>query len=189
VTNRKGLQNLFQTPPISWKQLCSYLLIFLIVPIATFVVGRQLDSQLGLPPFPPFPLNFLFGFSVFFGGLALGITSTRLLYRVGGGLPWGELDSKAQSAILVTSGVYAFSRNPMTLGYSALPCGMGLMFHSLSMTLVVPTVVLTIMVIWLKVWEEPNLDKRFGAPYRAYQKRTPFLIPHPKALIAALFSR
>jgi protein-S-isoprenylcysteine O-methyltransferase Ste14 len=76
----------------------------------------------------------------------------------------------------------------MTLGYSALPCGMGLMFQSLSMALVVPTLVLTVMVIWLKVWEEPHLDNRFGAPYRAYQKRTPFLVPHPKVLIAALFS-
>lgn len=189
MTNRKGLHNLFQTPPISWKRLGPYLLIFLIVPITTFVIGRQLDSQLGLPPFPPFPLNLLSGFAVFFGGLALGIKATRLLYRVGGGLPWGELDAKAQSAILVTSGVYAFSRNPMTLGYSALPCGMGLMFQSLNMTLFAPLLVLTIMVIWLKVWEEPNLERRFGDPYRAYQKRTPFLIPHPKALLAALFSR
>lgn len=160
-----------------------------IVPIVTFVVGRQLDSTLSLPHFPPFPLNLLFGFTVFFGGVTLGIKSNRQLYSVGGGLPWGELDSKAQSVTLVTSGVYAFSRNPITLGYSALPCGMGLMFQALRMTLFVPTFVLTIMIIWLKIREEPNLEKRFGAPYRAYQKQTSFLIPNPKTLIAYLCSR
>ncbi len=188
MTNRKTRPSLLQSPPTQWKRLGPYLLIFLIAPLVTFVVGRHLDRQLGLPPFPPFPLNLLSGFTVFFSGLALGITATRQLYRVGGGLPWGELDASAQSVSLVTSGVYAVTRNPMTLGYSALPGGMGLMFQSLSMAFLVPTIILTIMVIWLKGWEEPRLERRFGAPYRAYQQRTPFLLPRPAALLTRRFS-
>ncbi len=188
MTNRNTRPSLSPSPPLRWKRLGPYLFIFLIVPFATFVVGRHLDRQLGLPPFPPFPLNLLSGFTVFFSGLALGITATRQLYRVGGGLPWGELDASAQSASLVTSGVYAVTRNPMTLGYSALPGGMGLMFQSLSMALLIPTITLMIMVVWLKGWEEPRLERRFGAPYRAYQQRTPFLLPRPAALLALFFS-
>ena len=176
-------------PKISWKYLCPYLLIFTVVPVFTLIIGKWFDEILILPPFPPFPMNLIFGFTVFFGGLAIGIKSTRLLYMIGGGLPWGELDSKSQSANLVTTGIYAYTRNPMTLGYSSLPIGMGIMFKSIGMAILIPAIVILIMVIWLKLREEPNMEKRFGEIYLAYKKRTPFLLPHPNLIISYLFSR
>jgi protein-S-isoprenylcysteine O-methyltransferase Ste14 len=122
-------------------------------------------------------LNLIFGFLVFFPGLAIGIKSTRELYRKGHGLPWGELNEPSKSKKLVINGLYAYCRNPMTLGYSLLPSGMGIMFQSLSMTFLIPTIIIGVAAIYLKLWEEPHLETRFGETYRKYKRKTPFLIP------------
>ncbi len=168
-------------PRLRLKQLLPYLSIFVIAPIVTFVLGRYLDGITGLPEFPPFPLNLIGGFPVFFLGLSIGIKSTRELYRIGHGLPWGGLNGSSQSRRLVTNGVYAYCRNPMTLGYSMLPCGMGIMFRSPGMAILIPAMIIAVAVVYLKVWEEPDLERRFGRSYQEYKRRTPFLIPRPRA--------
>ena len=164
-------------PKLYWKQLLTYLSIFIVAPVFTFFWGRWLDEIAGLPEFPPVPMNLVFGFLVFFPGLAIGIKSTRELYKKGYGLPWGELNEPSKSKKLVTNGLYAYCRNPMTLGYSMLPSGMGIMFKSLSMTILIPTIIITVATIYLKLWEEPKLETRFGKAYRKYKRKTPFLLP------------
>lgn len=173
-------------PQISKKQLIAYLLIFIIAPIVTYTIGRWLDTILCFTPFPEFPLNLLLGFSVFFSGLAIGIKATRQLYHEGLGLPWGEVNSKVQSTKLVTTGLYAYTRNPMILGYSALPCGMGLMFQSPSMTVIIPSIIILINIGIVKFKEEPKLIERFGDDYKDYMKVTPLLIPKIKTVIKIL---
>jgi hypothetical protein len=42
------------------------------------------------------------------------------------------------------------------------------------------------MAIWLKVWEEPSLERGFGQGYRDYRHQTPFLVPRFKPLIINL---
>jgi protein-S-isoprenylcysteine O-methyltransferase Ste14 len=164
-------------PALRWRHLLPYLSIFIIAPISTFVCGRWLDAVAGFPKFPPVPLNVLFGVFVFVLGLSIGIKSTRELYTRGRGLPWGELNGSSTSKDLVTNGVYASCRNPMTLGYSMLPVGMGLICRSLGMALLVPAAIITGLVLYLKLWEEPHLETRFGDAYREYKRNTPFLIP------------
>jgi hypothetical protein len=51
------------------------------------------------------------------------------------------------------------------------------------MTLLIPAFIFSVMIIWLKLWEEPRLERRFGEAYQAYKKRTPFLIPRFKPLL------
>jgi protein-S-isoprenylcysteine O-methyltransferase Ste14 len=118
--------------------------------------------------------------------LAIGIKSTRLLYFKGQGLPWGEVNKQTQSKKLVTTGLYNCCRNPMTFGYSLLPCGMGILFRSLTMTFLVPAFVFVVMIIWLKLWEEPRLERRFGQVYREYKRQTPFLVPRFNLLMKDL---
>jgi len=184
---RKGAEEASdKLPRISRRVAVAYLSIFAVVPILTFFIGKKLDEVLSLPEFPPFPINIIVGMSVFIFGLAVGIKSTRLLYTVGRGLPWGEATDQGRSTVLVTSGLYAWCRNPMTLGYSLLPCGMGIMFRSLAITILIPITVFSIMIVWLKIWEEPRLERRFGKAYREYKQRTPFLIPDPKLLTCTL---
>lgn len=165
------------SPKISRKQLIMYMLIFVIIPILTYTGGRCFDQIYGLPIFPPFPWNLIFGFIVFSTGLAIGIKATRQLYHEGLGLPWGEIKNEVRSKRLVKTGLYAYTRNPMILGYSLLPNGMGLMFQSLSMTIIVPIIVLIINLMIVKYREESTLKERFGEDYTNYMKSTPLLIP------------
>jgi protein-S-isoprenylcysteine O-methyltransferase Ste14 len=175
-------------PRIRRRQLAAYMAIFVVAPVFTYVVGGWLDSALSLPRVPQFPWNLILGFLVFVPSLATGIKATRQLYARGLGLPWGEADRRVQSTRLVTEGIYAYTRNPMTLGYSLLPCGMGIMFRSPGMAMFVPTLVLLVNVSILKFVEEPNLEERFGEEYKAYKARTPFLVPRILPFIRHLLS-
>jgi protein-S-isoprenylcysteine O-methyltransferase Ste14 len=177
-----------EAPRIGAGALTAYALIFVAAPILTFVIGSSIDRLLGLPEFPPFPLNLVFGFAVFFPGLAVGVKATRLLYRVGQGLPWGEARREASTTRLVTTGLYAYTRNPIVLGYSLLPCGMGLMFRSPGMYLFVPAAVILVNVVIVKTREEPSLERRFGEEYMKYKKSTPMLLPRPGAVLRWIMS-
>lgn len=170
-------------PRIDRRQLSTYLLIFVIAPVLTYVIGRWIDAYFSLPAFPPFPYNLSIGLGVFFSGLAIGIKSTRQLYSEGLGLPWGEVLRETQTTSLVTTGLYAYTRNPMVLGYSILPCGMGIMFRSPGMAFPVSAFVLLVNVVIVKTREEPNLEERFGEEYREYRRRTPFLIPRTRHVL------
>jgi len=166
-----------QRPPISRAQLMVYMMIFVVAPIITYVTGRGIDLLLSLPAFPSFPVNLILGFTVFYVGLKMGIRSTKLLYRRGLGLPWGEARKDVETSNLVVTGPYAYTRNPMILGYSLLPCGMGLMFRSIGMSTTIPLVVALINVAIVKLREESHLEERFGQEYLDYKRSTPFLIP------------
>ena len=166
-----------QRPAISRAQLLAYMMIFVVVPIVTYLTGRWVDRYLSLPAFPPFPVNLLLGFTVFYVGLKIGIRSTKVLYRRGLGLPWGEARKDVETSRLVVTGPYAYTRNPMILGYSLLPCGMGLMFRSIGMSTTIPLVVVLVNVAIAKLREEPHLEERFGQEYIDYKRSTPFLIP------------
>lgn len=157
-------------------QLLSYLSIFIITPVATYLIGRWLDKILDLEPWPSFPLNLL-GLVIIVTGAVIGIRSTRELYREGHGLPWGETSKKVQTRQLVATGPYAYTRNPMVLGYTMLPCGMGIVFRSFGMSFGFTLFILLISIAIVKFIEEPNMEKRFGETYRVYKKYTPFLIP------------
>ena len=171
-----------RTAPVKARQLTSYIMIFFVMPVITYLAGRRVDSVLGLERYPPFPWNLYIGVSVFMFGLGVGLRSTRLLYSRGGGLPWGEAVENAKTSRLVTSGVYAYTRNPMVLGYSLLPLAMGVLLQSLGMALSITPLVLLLNVAIVKLREEPDLEKRFGDEYRRYREKTPFLVPAPGRL-------
>jgi protein-S-isoprenylcysteine O-methyltransferase Ste14 len=164
-------------PRIKPIQLTLYLFIFVTAPTLTFILGSWLDNFLNLPLFPVFPFNLFLGTIVMIIGLNLGIKSTRQLYHAGLGLPWGSVTPEVESQILVVDGLYKYSRNPMVLGYSILPLGMGLMFQSIGMVISLTPAVLVLNYILVKTREEPRLLERFGENYKGYQKKTPFLFP------------
>jgi protein-S-isoprenylcysteine O-methyltransferase Ste14 len=178
MLNAQRSRALNSKPVVRLRYFIPYLLIFLLVPIGTFIGGTWFDIILHLPPFPPFPFNIILGIAVMLGGAAIGIKATRQLHAVGKGLPWGEAEAQSQSSVLLTTGIYAYTRNPMTFGYTLLPLGMGLLFRSLGIALFIPAIVLTVQLIIIKGREEPSLERRFGEDYLEYKRKTPFLIPN-----------
>ncbi len=170
-------------PRIKTKHLLFYASIFVAAPILTYMLGKFLDSVFLFPRFPPLPINLVLGSVIFCIGLAIGIKASRTLFKRGLGLPWGELNGQSQSRMLITNGIYAYTRNPMVLGYCLLPCGMGIMFRSISMMVIIPATILLATAWVTKTREEPNLKKRFGDAYSEYKENTPFLIPRLKPLL------
>jgi protein-S-isoprenylcysteine O-methyltransferase Ste14 len=105
-------------------------------------------------------------------GLAGLLTVVNLAVR-GLGAPFAIALTKR----LATDRFYAWTRNPMVLASLAFLASLGLRlgswwFIGWALLLVGP-----VMVLFLKVYEERELEIRFGEPYLAYRRRTPFLIP------------
>jgi protein-S-isoprenylcysteine O-methyltransferase Ste14 len=78
---------------------------------------------------------------------------------------------------LVTTGPYAWSRNPMLTGVFASLFGIGFILHSLSMVLVWTPLFVVFNILELKLIEEPELERRFGESYIVYKRSVPMFIP------------
>ena len=78
---------------------------------------------------------------------------------------------------VVTSTIYERTRNPMSLGFYLWVVAVGLLFGSTTFTLIALFGVVPSHVVLLRVFEEVELPLRLGDSYRAYQARTPFLLP------------
>ena len=86
---------------------------------------------------------------------------------------------------LVTTGPYAYTRNPMLTGVFFLLFGFGIFLGSISLL-----TVYTPLFIWINFWElksieEPEIERRLGQDYIEYRKKTPMFFPR----IGIMFKR
>ena len=85
---------------------------------------------------------------------------------------------------LAADWLYARTRNPMVLATLAFFLSLGIWFGSLLFVLWVLLLLMPAWLVFLKVYEERELEIRFGASYLEYKSRTPMLFPRrPKKLI------
>ena len=108
------------------------------------------------------------------------IESIRILLVRGKGIPLGDVFTEDQSTELITTGIYAQTRNPMLFGYLLVLVALGILMRSISIAFIIPSVFIILWTIWLKIREEPALEVRFGKAYLEYKKETPYLIPRQK---------
>ena len=78
---------------------------------------------------------------------------------------------------LAADWLYARTRNPMALAVLAFFLSLGVWFQSLLFVLWVLFLLTPTLLVFLKVYEERELEIRFGASYLAYKSRTPMLFP------------
>src|SRR5262245_6563446 len=79
------------------------------------------------------------------------------------------IDPRVHSSRIVTSGIYAYSRNPIYLGWFVLIAGRGLMNASVLALLVAVTMLL--LLYWAVIVEEERyLENKFGEEYMAYKR-------------------
>ncbi len=152
------------------------ILVSLII-IGEVYMGANIDRMIGLPRFSNFLLNGVLASAFLLIGLAIVALSGRLLFRVGHGVPYGDIVKSMQTSQLVRSGPYRFSRNPMILGYLLILGSVGLFLGSIASTLVIPMVAVILLSCWIKFVEEAALEERFGEEYQRYRKAVPFLLP------------
>lgn len=108
-----------------------------------------------------------------FGGGGLLIASALIyLVAAAGGFRKADTDVKPwkSTSAIVDDGVYAFTRNPMYLGMALFYAGLGLLFSSLGVFLLLP-VLIAIIQTQVIAREERYLEGKFGDEYRNYKTR------------------
>jgi len=83
----------------------------------------------------------------------------------------------ALSRRLAVEWLYGWTRNPMVLAAVALLISLGLWFRSALFVLWVLLLFAPTLLVFVKVYEERELELRFGTSYREYRARTPMLLP------------
>ena len=137
-------------------------------------MALYLDRLLGFPDIFPGRFNLILSLPVFLVSLILiGWSVQNFLKVKGTPVPFNPPPQ------LVTTGPYAYTRNPMLTGVFALLFAIGLLLGSVSLlVLFIPLFIL--MNVWeLKAIEEPELLKRLGQDYAEYRKTTPMFFPGP----------
>ena len=83
----------------------------------------------------------------------------------------------ALSRKLAAAWLYAWTRNPMVLAGLAFLLSLGIWFQSALFVLWVLILFAPALLVFVKVYEERELEFRFGASYLEYKSRTPMLFP------------
>jgi len=137
------------------------------------VVGSfTIDQWLHLPRLVLTPINLILGILLIILGWLFANWTVKVQYALGKGTPIPLIATRK----LVIQGPYRYCRNPMTLGTIMVYLGVAIWIGSLSglaLGLIYPVVIL----IYIKLIEEKELEGRFGSEYVEYKKRTPFLVP------------
>jgi protein-S-isoprenylcysteine O-methyltransferase Ste14/8-oxo-dGTP pyrophosphatase MutT (NUDIX family) len=85
---------------------------------------------------------------------------------------------------LVTGRLYGWMRNPMYAAVTTVVLGEAMFYGSVAL-LAWAAVVWVLMNFFVILYEEPNLRRRFGAPYEVYLERVPRWIPsRPRTIVA-----
>ena len=87
-----------------------------------------------------------------------------------------ELFKSAAESTLVTTGAYAYSRNP--LYFSVIILFLGWFFVLRWTPVAIMTILFLVHFILVAKWEERELTQRFGDQYRNYKQQVPFFIPY-----------
>jgi len=83
----------------------------------------------------------------------------------------------ALSRKLAVDWLYAWTRNPMVLAGLAFFLSLGIWFQSVLFVFWVLILFAPALLFFVKVYEERELEFRFGASYLEYQSKTPMLFP------------
>ncbi len=153
--------------------------------LALFVVASLLiDRFLGFPKLLPTPLNIIVSVPILALGLFINLWSTLHFIKVGGTpVPFNP------PAKLVTTGPYAYVRNPQGTSWFILFLGLGVLLQSISLVSIFTPLFILLSVFKLKMYEEPELEKRFGKEYVEYKERVPMYIPWLKVRTKKSFTK
>jgi len=113
-------------------------------------------------------------------GAVMLLTVANLALR-GLGAPFDIVLSRR----LATDWMYTWTRNPMVLATLACLFAIGLLLQSALFLAWVLLLVAPAWIVYLKVYEERELEIRFGQGYREYRARTSFLWPRRQKPSAA----
>lgn len=135
--------------------------LFLIA-VVTIVLLRWL---IPLAPLLSFPASLL-GIIPVAVGLGMAVGGSSKFARVG-----TNINTFRRPDVLVTDGIFRFSRNPMYLGFVIALAGIAIVLGNL-LSIVVVLLFFVIVDRWYIPFEERAMLDTFGQQYRSYQSQT-----------------
>ncbi len=147
-------------------------IFWIVIPFFIIVLSFHIDQGFHLQKFRYGLINPVIGLVSMAVGWLFANWAVRVQFTIGKGTPIPLMATQK----LIVKGPYIYCRNPMTLGTDLFYVGIAIWLGSLSavgLGLVYPVGIL----IYIKLIEEKELEKRFGSEYLEYRKNTPFLIP------------
>jgi hypothetical protein len=156
-----------------WVYLLS--MVLFLIPTLTVRIAYRLDSVLWLPKLNSGPANLILAGLLISFGIFWGAWSLHSLLTVGNGhSPEAFLVSLAPATVrLVTTDAFKHTGNPVVFGYLFALAVVGWVWGSIGVSLIIPLIGGILMACYLKVFEERNLDKRFGAERNPYKQVCP----------------
>ncbi len=143
--------------------------------ILPYFIVRYERHLYGRTNFAPSIALLVPGLAISLAGLILLVVMVRMFILIGKGtiMPWDP------TRRLITSGPYAYMRNPMILSVITIQVGEAIAFASpiLASLAILFYVINTIYFVYS---EEPGLEKRFGAEYLEYKRNVPRWLPRLK---------
>lgn len=147
--------------------LVIFALLFILIP-----VGLTLLLHL------PWYLSFIYPFGIIAGAVLI-ISGVWITYR-------GIKDLKLRYSYtgyeredtLVTTGIYAYTRNPIYFGATIMILGWFLVFPFTF--ILIATLMFSILFYITAKSEEKQLSQKFGREYTKYKREIPLFIPYPK---------
>jgi len=108
-------------------------------------------------------------------GMYLMTVTISSFIRIGKGTlaPWSPTKK------LVITGLYSYVRNPMILGVLITLIGESITITSVKI-FIWSVIFFIINNIYFTLFEEPNLERRFGEEYKEYKRNVPRWIPRLK---------
>lgn len=149
-----------------------------LFPALLFIIPKLfLDSWLQLPTLPYPVVRTLLGVSLIVQGLIFLLWTIKAQKEIGKGTPMPLMATQK----LVVQKPYSYCRNPLFFGLINLFFGTSILLGSIS-SLVMVLIFSLIILLYVKLIEEKELETRFGDEYLAYKNAIPFLIPTPSLL-------
>jgi protein-S-isoprenylcysteine O-methyltransferase Ste14 len=145
---------------------------WIIIPFFIVVGSDFIDPRLSLPRFFHRSANIIIALVFMVAGWLFANWTVKVQFSLGRGTPIPLMAAQK----LVVRRPYTYCRNPMTLGTIAFYLGIAIWTGSLS-ALILALIYPVIILIYIKLVEEKELEQRFGLEYLEYKRRTPFLIP------------
>ena len=148
------------------------IVFWIVIPLFIVVGSAFVDPWLSLPRFRHRWINTIIALVLMVAGWLLANWTVKVQFSFGKGTPIPLMATQK----LVVKRPYTYCRNPMTLGTTAFYFGIAIWTGSLSalgLSLIDPACI----IIYIKLFEEKELEERFGANYLEYKRETPFLIP------------
>lgn len=146
-------------------------------PLAYWLICTSLDKAFGFGTLVAMPISLILAAASILVGVFWISWSYSYLVFVGKGLPFEAFGRALQpTRELVTTGPYAYTRNPMILGELFILLGVAFLAGSISGVCLVP-IVTVLVYAYLVEFEEKALVRRFGADYEEYRRNVPSLVP------------